>query len=203
MAQCCSNLRLFIFLAIFGFSVDIVSKYVAFRSMYNGTSSNFYDLIPGVFQFHVEFLPDKKRGECWFSAFNGPIPPRVNHGALYGIGNDQTRLANRFFAGVSFIAAVAVGWWGTRPSTRNDRILTFALGLILGGTSGNLYDRIVFGGVRDFLHWYLFDFPVFNIADSCLVVGAITLLFHAFFFGSVQNQNKESVPVNSNPPPTV
>jgi lipoprotein signal peptidase len=56
-----------------------------------------------------------------------------------------------------------------------------ALGLILGGTVGNLYDRIVFGGVRDFLYFYWFDFPVFNVADSCLVVGASLLLLQALF----------------------
>src|SRR5436190_1271060 len=52
-----------------------------------------------------------------------------------------------------------------------------------GGTVGNLYDRLVFGGVRDFLHVHhnSFDWPVFNVADCCLVVGAALLLFQAVF----------------------
>jgi lipoprotein signal peptidase len=51
----------------------------------------------------------------------------------------------------------------------------------LAGTLGNLYDRVVFSGVRDFLHWnYLFDWPVFNCADCCLVSGACLLLIQAF-----------------------
>ena len=57
------------------------------------------------------------------------------------------------------------------------------MGLILAGTLGNLYDRIVFGGVRDFLHCY-YDahiWPDFNIADSSLVCGAAMLLAHSFF----------------------
>jgi lipoprotein signal peptidase len=45
---------------------------------------------------------------------------------------------------------------------------------------GNLYDRVVFGGVRDFLHFYKFEWPVFNIADCCLVLGAGLLLVQAF-----------------------
>jgi lipoprotein signal peptidase len=56
-----------------------------------------------------------------------------------------------------------------------------ALGLILGGTIGNLYDRLVFGGVRDFLYFYKIEWPVFNVADCCLVVGATLLLLQAVF----------------------
>ena len=44
------------------------------------------------------------------------------------------------------------------------------LGLILGGTIGNLIDRIVFDGVRDFIY---FDFAIFNIADAAIVVSVI------------------------------
>ncbi len=47
----------------------------------------------------------------------------------------------------------------------------------------------MFDGVRDFLHWnYLFDWPVFNIADCCLVVGAGLLLLQAFLFPRVAGQ---------------
>ena len=56
-----------------------------------------------------------------------------------------------------------------------------ALGLILGGTIGNLYDRLVFGGVRYFLYFHYIEWPVFNIADCCLVVGAGLLLVQAVF----------------------
>jgi lipoprotein signal peptidase len=64
-----------------------------------------------------------------------------------------------------------------------------ALGLILGGTVGNLYDRLVFGGVRDFMYFHRnsFEWPVFNIADCCLVVGAVLLLVQAVFVTPKQN----------------
>ena len=53
--------------------------------------------------------------------------------------------------------------------------------LILAGTVGNLFDRVVFGGVRDFLYFYLIEWPVFNVADCCLVIGAGMLLVQAIF----------------------
>jgi signal peptidase II len=65
--------------------------------------------------------------------------------------------------------------------------LTFsglALALILGGAVGNLYDRLLFGRVTDFLHFYVGNhmWPDFNLADSAIVCGA-TLLCIDLFFG--------------------
>lgn len=47
------------------------------------------------------------------------------------------------------------------------------LGLILGGTVGNLIDRIIFKGVRDFIYFKFIDFAIFNIADAVIVVSMI------------------------------
>lgn len=169
-------------LACIGLSVDLASKYIVFRSLQVGLPSGSLEIIPGVFRLHVDYQDGKASADsCWFVRLNGPVPPRVNHGALFGLGNQHTRAANIFFLSVSLLAAVAIFWWGARSATRRDPLLCVALGLILGGTLGNLYDRVVFGGVRDFLYFYLIDWPVFNIADCCLVVGAGTLLFHALF----------------------
>jgi len=54
-----------------------------------------------------------------------------------------------------------------------------ALGLIVAGALGNLYDRVFYGRVVDFFHTLFIDFPVFNVADSCITVGVIML---AVFF---------------------
>ena len=115
----------------------------------------------------------------------------MNQGALFGLGREHATFANWTFAVVSLLAAAAIVYWSFRPSAARDLWVCMALGLILAGTLGNLYDRVVFNGVRDFLHWnYLFDWPVFNVADSCLVCGAGLLLLQAFGRHSVAKTEK-------------
>ena len=144
-------------------------------------------IVPGTFDIIASHTQEKEEGEGVGSALrqvSGEQLPYVNRGALFGWGGGRTdgQDLNILLAAVSFLAAVGIAYWSRRPATRGDRILCAALGLILAGTIGNLYDRLVFDGVRDFLHWYRwFDWPVFNIADCCLVCGAILLLIQAFF----------------------
>src|SRR5205085_6137333 len=143
-------------------------------------------LVPGTFDIvasHTQQRFDETGFVAALQTVSGAHQPYVNRGALFGWGNgrgDGDDL-NILFAAVSLLAAVGITYWSLRPATRRDRILSGALGLILAGTMGNFYDRVVFSGVRDFLHWYRFyDWPVFNIADCCLVCGAGLLLAHAF-----------------------
>ena len=54
----------------------------------------------------------------------------------------------------------------------------FTYGMIIGGIIGNLFDRVFYGSVVDFLDFKIFgyDYPVFNLADSFIVVGIILLM---------------------------
>jgi signal peptidase II len=184
---------LLITLAVVGLSADQVSKYGIFRWLYNGGEfttpnvgyGNSHTVVNGWFELIAQFDPNTPPCDCGtlsgLQTWSAPVRPRVNHGALFGLGQDRKAMANWFFAGVSIAAAAAILVWGTRRGPARERWLCAALGLILGGTVGNLYDRLVFGGVRDFLHFYYVEWPVFNVADCCLVVGAALLLFQAVF----------------------
>ncbi len=108
-----------------------------------------------------------------------------NPGAAFGIlaeGNPWLR--SGILIGVSALVLVFVvsALWGQRTAFTNatSRVALGrgALGLILGGAAGNLYDRVVHGTVTDFIEVYHgnWSFPAFNVADSAITIGAILLL---------------------------
>ncbi len=63
-----------------------------------------------------------------------------------------------------------------------DKWMRFALMLILGGALGNVWDRLRYGVVVDFLdfHWNNYHWPAFNIADSAICIGVTILLWKTF-----------------------
>jgi lipoprotein signal peptidase len=177
-------------LAVVGFFADQGSKYAMFRALYTPSLDGRREVVPGAFCLIAQFKPEPV-AQDWrrpFQEFNGPVKPRVNEGALFGmrlfqmlrLGPEYVWMDNVLFATVSVIAAVAIALWSLRRKVSEDRWLCIALGLILAGTLGNLFDRCVFGGVRDFLYFYWFEWPVFNLADCFLVCGAGLLLLQAF-----------------------
>lgn len=176
---------LFVTLAVLGLASDQATKYGVFRWLYDGTLRGEREVVEGWFRFTAEFTDRVRPCDCSLAAlqtWSAPKMPRVNHGALFGVGGRLEGSANQAFAVVSLLAAAGIIAWVSRRSAASDGWLCAALGLILGGTLGNLYDRVVFNGVRDFLYFYKIDWPVFNVADCCLVVGAAMLLIHAFLF---------------------
>jgi len=195
---------LFWLLALVGFTADQISKYGVFAWLYDEERlEGSIVVIPGAFEIVAKFTTEKETGNsllAFLRTISAPHLPYVNQGALGGTTLQfSPSSANFVFGIVSILAAVGIIFWSTRKRTAGDRYLCFALGLILGGTLGNLYDRIVFNGVRDFLWWYKFiDWPVFNIADSCLVVGAGLLLLEAFFNSTQPDVQQTEAPVAAN-----
>jgi signal peptidase II len=106
----------------------------------------------------------------------------LNTGAAFSLLEnappDAVRLGLIAFSVAAALVVFVLLW-------RTDRTLTLtsvALALILGGALGNLYDRVRFHHVVDFLavRIYHYDWPDFNVADSCIVIGACLLLLEIF-----------------------
>jgi signal peptidase II len=84
---------------------------------------------------------------------------------------------------VSFVATIGFIVYYLKRLNNSKAVLLIALSLIVGGTFGNLIDRALYGQVVDFLDFIIigYNYPVFNFADTFLVVG-MGLLIVAIYF---------------------
>jgi signal peptidase II len=113
-----------------------------------------------------------------------------NTGAAFSLFADwPQRVRVPLLVSFSTIALIVVCYllWN---SAKGFNWTGLALALILGGAIGNLYDRVLYGRVTDFLHFYigLHAWPDFNLADSAICVGA-TLLSIELIFSSKPGGN--------------
>lgn len=164
---------LFLTVAVAAAAADLASKESIFGVLGMPGESPPIDIVPGLLVLETN----------------------LNEGALFGMGQGMGIV----FATISVAAILGIIALVSRPATRRDAWLLTALGLIVGGIVGNLYDRLGLPGlewhaplerrgegvlaVRDWIHFTLpgvIDWPIFNIADSWLVIGACMLLVASF-----------------------
>ena len=105
----------------------------------------------------------------------------INNGAIFGAMQGWLPL----FLMVTIVFLIMIFY--SKDKLLNNKPLSVAYGLIIGGALGNMMDRLLlptFGGVIDFLDFHLktsanlFSYPVFNFADVFIIVGVIILLFN-------------------------
>jgi len=138
--------------------LDRITKHIVAQQLPNGQT---YTVIPGVFR-----ISDVHNIGAAFSMFAENASPVTVRNILIG------------FSVVAVLAISAMLW-------RTGRVLTLtstALALILGGAFGNLYDRVRYHFVIDFLEVHIvhYHWPDFNVADSSIVIGACLLLIEIF-----------------------
>jgi signal peptidase II len=120
----------------------------------------------------------------------------LNPGGVFG-----TRLGNQNFYTLISILAIGVTLWFYFKTKGKEGVLRIGLGLVLGGAVGNLIDRFRFGQVVDFLDFDFFNihlppkdilffrfpgfsldrWPVFNLADSFVLIGMVLVIVHLLF----------------------
>ena len=105
-----------------------------------------------------------------------------NTGAIFGMfGGSGSRLIAILLTAASLTAmGLVIVYFLKTPASQ--KAMRFALSLILAGALGNFIDRLFRGYVIDFLevHVKKFYWPTFNIADSCISIGAVLLVFTLF-----------------------
>ena len=147
--------------------------------------------LPWLLGLSVFLLIADRLTKIWVSEhvpFGGGIPliPRVlrvthwtNDGAAFSMFADSAspHTVRWILISFSLLAAVVVLVAMIRLGNRFT-LTTIGLALVLAGALGNVYDRIVFGSVVDFIevHIYTYHWPDFNVADSSIVVGACMLM---------------------------
>ncbi len=101
------------------------------------------------------------------------ITSHRNRGAAWGILQGQMWL----FYAITIVVIVAIMYY-LYKAAKGKWLLGVSLAFMLGGAIGNFIDRVLRQEVVDFIHTYIFsyNFPVFNIADSALVIGVIMLM---------------------------
>lgn len=104
-----------------------------------------------------------------------------NFGASWGIFSGQTWL----LIIISLLIMAGLLWFyiskckaGNTKVDGTTIFLSVIVGLIVGGCIGNLYDRLVFGYVRDFINLQFIDFLVFNIADCAITIGVVLFIIY-------------------------
>lgn len=96
-----------------------------------------------------------------------------NHGVSFGMLGGIAPWWALILLGLAIVAALAVWLWQSQ-----SRLVSMALGLVIGGALGNVIDRLRFQAVTDFLDFHLagYHWPAFNLADVAIVCGAALLL---------------------------
>ena len=141
-------------------AVDQLSKWVVLHTL---TGVESFPLINGV--FHLTYCE--------------------NRGAAFGILQNQVWV----FVAITIAVLASVIYYMLRVRPKN-KWLNISLMLLVGGALGNFIDRIYRGYVVDFFDFCLINFPIFNVADCFVVVGAVMLAVY-LIFSEYQKENRK------------
>lgn len=114
-----------------------------------------------------------------------------NYGAAFSFLSDAGGWQRYFFTTIAVVISTLLIYWMYKTPV-NQKLPLYSYSLILSGALGNVWDRINYGYVVDFLHFYYqnWHFPAFNVADIAISCGAFLLIVDAFLEHKREKQNQ-------------
>jgi signal peptidase II len=105
-----------------------------------------------------------------------------NSGAFLSTGDSLEGSVKFIFLSLLPLIALVYGIYYLLTNTDLPRLLVLGICFVIGGGLGNLYDRLVYGSVTDFLHidFYAFKTGIFNLADVSIMIGMILILINLY-----------------------
>ena len=103
-----------------------------------------------------------------------------NTGAAFSFLSNESGWQRWLFSGVAICAAIVITYLLKKHTS--EKLFCISLSFILGGALGNLWDRLALGYVVDFIdiHYSVYHWPAFNVADSAIFIGALCLIIESF-----------------------
>jgi signal peptidase II len=170
-----------ILIALLVTALDQISKYWIVQSHLIGTlgyTGSLFDL--------SELRAFLAQGDV---ALNNSIPKNgnfivlsftANDAALWGVGSGNA-WAVRLLLALTAVFLLLLLFFTFRTRKKLPKLSKVITALLIGGSIGNMFDRIVYGYVRDMIYAKFINFPIFNIADAAICIAIALLVFEAFF----------------------
>ena len=110
-----------------------------------------------------------------------------NYGAAFSV-----LYGNRIFLVIVSVITLVLVYYFLLKNKKFDWFNIILYSLLIGGILGNLFDRIIYGYVVDYLDFYIFgyNFPIFNIADICIVISVILIIIDTLWGGKGEVRGK-------------
>lgn len=173
---------------LFAFVADHISKWAAFRYLFQkDTSFVFPDFI--AWMHYGAEIPETFFLEPVFPFFN--LVTVWNKGVSFGMMASEGGFGTWMLAGLTAAISIFFLMWMIRADYSP---LRYALALVIGGALANLWDRVRFGAVADFLDFYIgqWHYPAFNLADSFICIGIGFVVIDNLFFEPKRNKSVET-----------
>lgn len=111
-----------------------------------------------------------------------------NSGAFLSTGDSMTDSVKFIFLSLIPLLALFYGIYYLLKNSQLNKLLVLGICFVIGGGLGNLYDRLLYGSVTDFLHidFYILKTGIFNLADVSIMIGMIMLVIHLYVKKTLQ-----------------